>query len=174
MTAGTDGPRKRPAFESPVRIARPPVFDPAMTRPISTVAGAVLVLLRVAAGVVWLISLGTQWPALAHEVDAELDGVSLTAEQIGWGFAAVAAIVGLVLLADAALAVLILRGHNTPRVIVMTFSTLSIGSTFVAWWVQGQEIRIDTTFLTLALDILVLLALSSRPASAYARRFERP
>lgn len=174
MTAGTDGPRKRPAFESPVRLARPPVFDPAMTRPISTVAGAALVLLRVAAGVVWLVSLGIQWPSLVHEADAELDGVALTPEQVGMGFAAVAVIVGIVLLADVALAVLILRGRNTPRVIVMTFSTLSIASTFAAWWVQGQEIRIDTTFLTLALDILVLLALSARPAAAYARRFERP
>jgi hypothetical protein len=165
-------PRKRPAFESPARLARPLPRDPAMKRPLSTVAGAALVLLRVAAGVVWLLSLSVHWPMLVREVDADIDGVALNPDQLGVGFAIVAVVVGMFLLGDAVLAVLILRGRNTPRVIVMLFSTLSIGSAFVAWWVQGQEIRIHTTFVTLSLDILVLLALSSRSSAAYARRHE--
>ncbi|MBZ4488267.1 hypothetical protein LQ938_13815 [Microbacterium sp. cx-55] len=173
MTDTAGAPRKRAAFESPARLARPLPFDPGMKRPMSTVAGAALVLLRVATGVLWLLSLGVQWPALVREADADIDGISLTPDQIGTGFIAVAVVMGLVLLADGAFAVLILRGHNIPRVIVMTFSTISIGSAFVTWWAQGQEIRIHTTLVTLSLDILVLLALSSRSAAAYARRFER-
>jgi hypothetical protein len=173
MTDAARAPRKRPAFESPARLARPLPYDPAMKRPMSTVAGAALVLLRVAAGVVWLLSLSVQWPTVVREVDADIDGVSLTPDQLGVGFAAVAIVMGIFLLGDAVLALLILRGRNTPRVIVMLFSTLSISSSFVAWWVQGQEIRIHTTLVTLSLDILILLALSSRSAAAYARRHER-
>ena len=41
------------------------------------------------------------------------------------------------------------------------------------WWAQGQEITINGALLSLSLDILVLLALSSRSAAAYARRNER-
>ena len=167
-------PRKRAAFESPARLAPRLAHDPGMKRPASNVAGAVLVLLRVLAGAGWLVAVAMDWRVLAHEADAQLDGVSLTAEEIGWGLGVFAVILGLFLLTDAVLAFLILRGRNTPRVIVMLFSTLSIGTSFVAWWVQGQDIRIQTTLLTLALDILVLLALSSRSAAAYARRHERP
>jgi predicted membrane chloride channel (bestrophin family) len=58
-------------------------------------------------------------------------------------------------------------------VLVMLFSVFSITTSFTAWWVAGEEIKIETTFLSLSLDILVLLALSSRSAAAYARRKER-
>jgi hypothetical protein len=139
MTDAARPPRKRPAFESPTRLARRLPYDPAMKRPMSTVAGAALVLLRVAAGVVWLLSLSVQWPTLVRQVDADIDGVSLTPDQLGVGFVAVAIGMGLFLLGDAVLALLILRGRNTPRVIVMLFSTLSISSSFVAWWVQGKR-----------------------------------
>src|SRR5690606_15404334 len=53
---------KRPAFEIPAELAKPPVVDVRMRRPVATAAGAALVLLRVLAGVVWLVSLALQWP----------------------------------------------------------------------------------------------------------------
>ena len=72
-----------------------------------------------------------------------------------------------------ALALFILTGHNWARVIVMTFSVISISASFVQWWAEGRRSRSAATLLTLGLDILVLLALSSRSAAAYARRNER-
>ena len=42
----------------------------------------------------------------------------------------------------------------------MVFSTLSIVSSFVAWWAQGQEITLQSTFLSLSLDILILRELT--------------
>ena len=48
----TDAPDKRPAFEPAARLLKPTAYDPAMQRPTSTVAGAVLVLLRVVVGVI--------------------------------------------------------------------------------------------------------------------------
>ncbi len=71
------------------------------------------------------------------------------------------------------LAILIYRGHNWPRVIVMLIAVFSICSAFTAWWALGEEIRLEGTFVSLSLDILLLLALSSRSAAAYARRNER-
>ncbi|MBZ6372011.1 MAG: hypothetical protein LBE44_08990 [Microbacterium hominis] len=64
-------------------------------------------------------------------------------------------------------------GRNWASVVVRVFSTLSIASSFVAWWGQGQEITLQSTFLSLSLDILILLALSSQSAAAYARRGEK-
>jgi len=82
-------------------------------------------------------------------------------------------IVAVVLLVELVLAVLILRGSNWPRVVVMVFAVMSISSSFVAWWVDDLEITLTTSLLSTALDTLILLALSSRSAAAYARRNER-
>jgi hypothetical protein len=58
-------------------------------------------------------------------------------------------------------------------VTVMAFSVISITGAFIQWWSEDQEITISGSLLTLGLDILILLALSSRSAAAYARRNER-
>ncbi|WP_447587649.1 hypothetical protein [Microbacterium lacticum] len=52
-------------------------------------------------------------------------------------------------------------------------TAISISTAFVSWWARDQEITLQTTLLSLAVDILVLLALSSRSAAAYARRAEK-
>lgn len=165
--------RKRAAFESPARLARPLAHDPDMKRPATTVAGAVLVLLRVAAGILWTLALSSIWSELMHGLDAELDGVTFTPEDVSLGLAAVWTIAAVVLGFEVVLAALVLRGRNWPRVFLLLSAVGSISTAFVAWWAQGQEIRVNTTLVTLSLDILVLLALSSRSAAAYARRNER-
>lgn len=166
-------PHKRPAFEPPTRLMRPYAYDPQMRRPTSTVAGAVLVLLRVIAGIVWTSEVALHWNTYATKVDAVLDGTDFSQQAVQIALAVFVGISAIVLLADAAIAVLILRGVNWARVVVMLFSVISITSAFVGWWVQGQEIVLQGSLLSLALDILVLLALSSRSAAAYARRNER-
>jgi hypothetical protein len=171
-------PRKRAAFESPATLARPVDHDPRMPRPASTVAGSVLVLLRAAAGVVWLLSFAFGWQGWVRDAAAAFSGDAsdagtLPASTSSAILTAVVVIVGVGVLLQAVLGLLILRGTNWPRVLVMVISTLSICTSFVGWWVQGQEIRVGTTFLTLSLDILILLALSSRSSAAYARRHER-
>lgn len=169
----TEEHRKRPAFESPARLAQRPDADPAMKRPVSTVAGAVLVFLRVAAGLLWMVALSLRWNEIAPAVDARIDGITLDPDELGLGLAVIWVIAGIVLGTDLVLGILTLLGCNTPRVIVMLFAVVSTTAAFVTWWVSGQEIHIDTTLLTVALDILVLLALSSRSAAAYARRREQ-
>lgn len=69
---------------------------------------------------------------------------------------------------------LVLRGVNWARIAAMLFATVSILVPFAEWWQSGLEITLRTTLLSLALDILILLALSSQAARAYARGEKLP
>lgn len=166
-------PKKRPAFEPAARLLKPTVYDPDMRRPMSTVAAAALVLLRVVAGIVVLAALAAGWDALLADPDVVLEGVEDSPDGRHAALWVILVIGGVVLLADLLLAVFIYLGQNWARVVMMVLSALSIGTVFAAWWAQGQEITIEGTFVSLAIDILLLLALSSRSAAAYARRDER-
>ncbi|MFD4422437.1 hypothetical protein ACFWN7_13175 [Agromyces sp. NPDC058484] len=164
---------KRSAFESPTVLVAPVPVDPAMRRPAATSVGAALVVLRVLAGVLWLAALAFQWRGiLAGGVgDSGLEMSSEDLEAAADGALALVLVAGgVVLSVELVLAVLIWFGLNWPRIVVMVFATLSIGGSFVTWWAGDQEITLQTTLLTLSLDILVMLALSSRAARAYARR----
>lgn len=167
-------PAKRPAYEPAARLMQPVAYDPRMKRPPTTVAGAVLVLLRVLAGALLLVDVTVNWKSLASTIDAALPSVTLTPETEAVGLTAVIVVGCVVLAVDAVLALLTFRGSNIARVIVMLLAVVSISSAFAGWWAGGQEITLKTSLLSLALDILVLLALSSRSAAAYARRNERP
>ncbi len=168
----TREPAKRPAFEPVAGLLTPTGFDPAMRRPITIVAGVALVLLRVLAGIYLIVDVGMRWTELVKDAIVETDGVTWSPEALRDSFFVFAGVVGVALVVDALMAFLVYRGVNWARVLVMSVSVVSISSSFVAWWVQGQAIHLDGTFLTLALDILILLALSSRSAAAYARRTE--
>ncbi|MFF2494122.1 hypothetical protein [Agromyces sp. NPDC058064] len=163
---------KRPAYESPGDLARPiEPARPSMRRPAATVFGAVLVVLRVIAGVVWLIALAVQWrQVLEGDFGIELDG-DVDAQTLSHaGLAVILVGGGIVLAVELVFAVLVYRGSNWARITVMVFATISITWSAVDYFGGDAEITLRTTLVTLALDILVLLALSSRNARAYARR----
>lgn len=164
---------KRPAYEPVERLLKPTGYDPGMKRPITIIAGVVLVGLRVLAGIGVIVDVGVNWSHLIDDATVETDGVTWSPEALRDSFVVFAAIIGAALLVDAVMALLVYRGVNWARILVMSVSVVSISSSFVAWWVQGEQIHLDGTFLTLAFDILILLALSSRTAAAYARRSER-
>ena len=162
---------KRPAFESPAVLASPAPAAPMMRRPVATTFGAVLVVLRVIAGVVWLVSLGLLWRktliedlGIPLDSDVEADAGSNAALTVVLVFG------GAVLAVELVFALLIYRGSNWARITVMVFATLSITGSAFDYFGADAEITLRTTLITLALDILVLLALSSRNARAYARR----
>ena len=167
-------PQKRAAFEP---LAVPVAHDPAMRRPAATVAGGVLVLLRALAGIVWGLAVAFDLPPWLQVVAGAADGSgaepTLTLSDVGVGAGVFFGILGGIALIQVVFGILLLRGSNLARVIVMLVSTVSIVTAFVGWWELGQEITVGTTLVTLSLDILVLLALSSRDAAAYARRNER-
>lgn len=163
---------KRPAYEPVERLLKPTRFDPDMPRPASTTVGAALVLLRVLAGVLVLFGIAIGWEAIIADPDSVLEGFDPSPEDARTALWFVLAAGATVLLADLLLAVFVFRGHNWARVIVMIIAVGSISTSFFAWWAQGQEVEVEGAFASLALDILLLLALSSRSAAAYARRNE--
>ncbi|WP_295781445.1 hypothetical protein [uncultured Microbacterium sp.] len=165
-------PHKRVAFEPPREIA--PAED-VHHRPLAIVAGAVLVLLRAAAGALWAVSVAFALPPWLRDVAGAWSGdageaADVSASDLGVGTAVFLGTLGVVCAIQVVLGIRILFGGNRSRVFVMLISVTSISASFVGWWEFGQEISIRTTLITLALDILVLLALSSRDAAAYARR----
>jgi len=162
---------KRPAFEPPAVLVAPVTPPPDMHRPVSTVFGALLVVLRVIAGVVWLLSLALQWDrVLRDDLNIEIDPGSSEAEAAQVVLVFILGFGGLILAVDLVLAVLVYRGNNAARLAVMIVATLSITIAAIDYFGGGEDITIRTTLITLSLDILVLLALSSRAARAYARR----
>ena len=161
---------KRPAFEPPAVLAAPVAPPASMRRPSATAMGALLVILRVVAGAVWLLALALEWESvLEHDLGVGVDSVEERAAS-GAALTVVLVVGGAVLLVDLALAVLVYFGNNVARLAVMIFATLSITAAGIDYFADGADITIRTTLVTLALDILVLLALSSRAARAYARR----
>lgn len=167
-------PEKRVAFEPPFD---PTTADPAMRRPASIVTGSVLVLLRAAAGALWAVSVAFSLPPWLRQFAGAASGnadepLDLSVSDLGVGTAVFLGVLGVVCAVQVVLGIRIFFGGNLARVLVMVISVGSISASFVGWWAYGQQITVNTTLITLSLDILVLLALSSRDAAAYARRRE--
>lgn len=161
---------KRTAFEPPARLAEREPAQARVRRPAATAFGVVLVVLRVAAGVIWLVSLALQWDEIVErELDLVLEGrPEAAAADAGLTLVLVA---GSILLAiELVLALLVWYGSNGARITVMLFATATITVAAIDSFTGEIEVTIRTTFLTVALDILILLALSSREARAFARR----
>lgn len=131
-------------------------------RPASLTLGAVFVFFRAFAGLLWIGALWLFWSEIRREVNIEGTDEAL----VLW------LIVGLSLFGVLVLTVLgvaVLRGSNLARVLVMCGLTFSITMTAIGYFLSGEQITIQTTLLTVALDILVLLALSSREARNWVR-----
>lgn len=170
-----DHPKKRVAFEPAERLLQPAGYDPDMKRPPTIIAGTLLVLLGVLAGAAWVVASSGVWPEWVGEVAAIVggDGGDVPERVEQSTFIVFAAFSAVFLAAEATMALLVFLGVNWARVLVMVFAALTISAAFVRWWAEGQQIEITTTFVSLGIDILILLALSSRSAAAYARRKER-
>lgn len=170
--SSTPGPvevEKRAAFESPGRLAEREPAQPRRRRPLATAFGSVLVVLRVIAGVVWLIALAAQWDTLVEqEFDVRLEAASAAAASDA-ALTLVLVVGGTVLTIDLVFAVLIWFGSNWARITVMLFATINITIAAIDSFTGDAEVTIRTTLLTVALDILILLALSSRESRAFAR-----
>lgn len=168
MTEGRER-RKRPAFEPPDRLVAS-AAGPLVRRPVATTAGAVLVLLGAATDAIVIAALGVSWPAVIAEAVGTAAADEDARRLAQAGVAVVLAVGALIAVVQVVLAVLILRGWNWPRVLVMTIAAVSISATFAGWLLGGSDIRLSGTLPALAFDILILLALSSRDAAAYAHR----
>ncbi len=132
---------------------------PGIPRPVHIVLGVLFLLLRAAGGLLWMAEVAGRWEDLRHTVvpDGYPALVILGIVHALWT---------VVLLL---LAVMLWRGRNGARSIVECWTTLSIIGVAVSYHVHGTHLTLHTTVFTLALDILVLLALSADDARRWTR-----
>lgn len=143
-----------------------------MKKPLATVAGALLMVARTFSGVIVIIVAGLTWREFAQTLveDARLEGGRITVGEAGVVLTIVLVIYALALVLYLLLALFVYLGHNWARIVAMAFATISIVLAFTDYVSNGVQITLRTTLFSLALDILILLALSSSPARLYARR----
>ncbi|MGO1770142.1 MAG: hypothetical protein ACTHZX_09335 [Microbacterium sp.] len=155
---------KRAANESVARILEADDLSQTTSRrPGAIVGGCVLVGLRAAGGVLSGISLGVTWPAGRDALGLEPGPESVVVLGVVLSFLGAAMLLLLVL------ALLVWRRSNAARLLVMFWVSASIIGAAIDHFSDGVIISFRTTLVTLSLDILVLLALSSRNARAWSR-----
>ncbi len=127
------------------------------TAPPPTVFGAGAAIVK---GLVWLVS--AAW--LLVDPDSLADVTSPN------GLSAVVAGVTATVsgLTDIALGLLTWRGRNLPRVVLMVWTAISICLVFGAWARRDDALTIDSGLISVALGILILLALTSRRSRDFA------
>ncbi|QBE48964.1 hypothetical protein [Leucobacter triazinivorans] len=156
-------PRKRSAVEPAAALfARDAQPHARASRPSSVAGGAALVVLRAGGAMLWSVGLLREWASIRDELE-------LTTAESAWALGVVLGVEGAWALLLLALAWAVWRGSNGARIFVMIGATTSITVSAIAYFAMGEEITVRTTLVTLALDILVLLALSSRDARAWTR-----
>lgn len=151
--------------------ARTGAPDKIVRRPAQTTFGGLVVLFRALLPLLTVTGVATQWPRLdnvvgiiegTHHVPA-LAGSLLQ----GWAIPFAAA---LYLFVEGALGLLVFLGSNLARILVMFSSASTIVIAAANHFLGGSDISLGTNLVSLSLDILILTALSSTRADAYANR----
>jgi hypothetical protein len=135
-------------------------------RPAPTVVGAVLVAARALAALLLALVTATDGRAV---LTTDLGGTTSTTT-IDVALVGVVGLLVLFALPELFIAWRVFLGRNWARLLAMTLSTLSILFQAIGEATGGGRITLQTTLPGLALDILLLLALSSGRARVYARR----
>ena len=148
------------------RIAR------AERRPLPTALGALLMLLRIAAGTLTVVLTVLSWPQVI-QAEFAASGTSLTPDErqaadLVFGIAMGVFAAGLVFYF--LLALLVFTGSNWARIASMSYSALLIVIAAIDFFNGGPQVTLHANILGLPLDILVVLALSSQASRQWARR----
>lgn len=139
-------------------------------RPVPTTLGALLMTLRVAAGVLFIAMNLLDWNAF---VRSQLDAGALTPDQEGSASLVLGIVMGVFgagLVLYFLLALLVFFGSNWARIAAMSFSSLIIVTAAIDSFNGGPEVSLRNNLLGVALDILVVIALSSKRSRLWARR----
>lgn len=133
--------------------------------------GAIMMAARTLSGFILIAAALTQWAEFRNQLLlTDENGRNLSTDQADAVLAVLLSLYGVALILYLLLVFFIWKGSNWARIVAMAGATFSIVVAFVGYWRSNEEITLRTTLLSLALDILVLLALSSTAARAYARR----
>ncbi|GAA3891307.1 LssY C-terminal domain-containing protein [Leifsonia kafniensis] len=151
--------------------APPAAASGAVKKPQAIVVGAALMGARVLAGLLFIGVTAVNWREVADSLDVDLGRSGITgAAAHDLVLATVLIVYGLALLAYLVVAWFVFVGHNWARVTAMAMATISIVIQLASSLTDGVAITLRTTLVSLALDILILLALSASSARTYARR----
>ncbi len=141
-----------------------------MRRPVTITTGAALVLLRALVGGFALIMAWTGSDSVLQR--AGILSVTPLPEGDDTARSSAAAAIAVIVVIQLVFAFLIYAGRNLPRVLVMIIAVIDITWAFASWLTHDGQLAFGGTLYSLALDVLILLALSSQSAAAYARRNE--
>jgi len=139
-------------------------------RPVPTVLGALLMMLRVGAGALYIALNLLDWNAV---VASQVQAGSLTPDDSNTASLVLGIAMGVFgagLVLYFLLALLVLFGSNWARIAAMSYSSLIIVFSAIDSFNGGPEISLRNNLLGVALDILVVLALSSKRSREWARR----
>ncbi|MET0955115.1 MAG: hypothetical protein ABWY68_04135 [Cryobacterium sp.] len=136
-------------------------------RPASVVGGAALMVARTLSGGFVILTVLTRWEEFAATIVIDGDKASAADANavLGWVVGSYALILVLYLF----LVALVFTGRNWARVVAMAFASVSILFSFADYSFNGAQITLRTSLVSVTLDILILLALSSTNARHYAR-----
>ncbi|THG32580.1 hypothetical protein E6C70_12575 [Glaciibacter flavus] len=162
---------KRNSYENPLDLADRASGEVVRVRPSTITMGVVLLVIRVLAGGVWLVDLAVNWQKAVND-SIGTDDVDVASANVSLWIIAVLGVLGM--LVQLSVVLFVYRGVNWARILVLLVSTMGIIVAATDFFSGGQQITVKTTLLTLSIDILILLALSSRSARAYSRRKNRP
>ena len=145
----------------------------AEARPVPTVLGVLLMVLRAIAGVVFVVLSVLDWNHFVAAVADGENGITLTASEhqlVATVLVVFLLVFGVGVLGYLALAVFVFRGSNGARIASMSYSSLLIILSAIDYFDGGPQVSLQNNLLGLPLDILVVLALSSQRSRLWARR----
>ncbi|SDK61721.1 LssY C-terminus [Arthrobacter sp. ok362] len=148
---------------------RPPT-DSRNRRPATTIVGAVFVAARAAAAALLAMSMVFFKDAHVGSLVEPVAGPAVTEAQAELAVTAGTVVVLLFVLAEILLACFVFLGRNWARTVAMALSTAAICVQAVDVFHGGPDITLQSNLPGLALDILLLLALSSKRSRDYALR----
>ncbi|WP_285114634.1 LssY C-terminal domain-containing protein [Leifsonia sp. fls2-241-R2A-40a] len=139
-------------------------------RPVPTTLGVLLMTLRVFAGALYIALNVLDWHRF---VQSEVSAGSLTPNEESTASLVLGIAMGLFgagLILYFLLALLVFSGSNWARIAAMSYSSLIIVVSAIDFFNGGPQVSLRNNLLGLALDILVVLALSSKRSRLWARR----
>jgi hypothetical protein len=137
-------------------------------RPLPVLFGGIAVLLRGISPTLLVIAVLTDFRNA--RVLLEIDGTNIAASEqvLAIWLSITYALVYIVI--EGILGILVLRGSNTARVLVMGFAVFNLAVAALNSILSGAEISLATNLISVSFDTLVLIALSNQAARMYARR----
>lgn len=139
-------------------------------RPATTIVGAIFVAARAAAAALLATSMVLFKDAHVISLVQPVAGLAVTEAQAELAVTAATVVVLLFALAEILLACFVFLGRNWARTVAMALSTAAICAQAVDVFHGGPDITLQSNLPGLTLDILLLLALSSKRSRDYALR----